>query len=143
MSGGAVRAALAALLVLALGVSLIACGDSGDSAEASKETQITTATESLQVAIEAEDAKAFCDLLAPNDVEKLGEGRSDGAKRCLVVWGKGQNPLFGAADAELEIESVTYDGAYATAKLTNGGELGFAKEGGRWYVHLAPEGGEG
>lgn len=132
------RSALAALLTLAAAVGLIACG-SEDSPEASKEAQIATVTERFGAAIEAEDTKAFCGLLAPNDIEKLGEGRSDGQKECLVVWGEGRNPLFGAKDPELEIESVTYKGAYATATLSSGGELGFAKENGRWYVHLAPE----
>jgi hypothetical protein len=133
-----VRAGLAAVLAALLALGLVACGGDGD--DDPERESIEVVTERFSTAIANGDAAAFCAILAPNDVQKLGEGESDGKKECLVVWGKDRNPLFSAEDPELEVESVSYEGDYATAELTNGGELGFAKEGGRWYVHLAPEG---
>lgn len=133
------RGALAAFLLLAVAGGLAACGgDSADEGE-SREARIEELTAGFEKAIATRDAEAFCDLLAPNDVEKLGNGEGDGREQCLIVWGGEQNPLFAASDTELEIESISFEGNYATATLASGGELSFAREGGRWYVHLAPE----
>lgn len=135
------RASLLALTSLAI-LGLAACGGSESPAEqreASDRDQIEAVAERFAAAVAAEDAKAFCATLAPNDVEKLGEGRSNGSRRCLVVWGQGRNPLFAAQSADLDLEEIAkLKGTTATATLANGGELVFAKEGGGWYVHLAP-----
>jgi len=127
---------------LLLAVSLGACGGSDsptEEREARDREQIEAVAKRFAVAVAAEDAKAFCATLLPNDVQKLGEGKNDGSKRCLVVWGKDRNPLFQAKNANLELEEITeLKGPSATATLATGGELAFAKEGGAWHVHLAP-----
>lgn len=129
-------------LCAALGLALAGCGGSDSPAEqreASDREQIEAVAERFAAAVAAKDAKAFCATLAPNDVEKLGEGRSDGTRRCLVVWGEGRNPLFAADDPDLELEEITQvKRASATGALANGGKLVFVKEGGGWHVHLAP-----
>jgi len=135
------RLAAVCLASLAAG-ALAACGGSDSPAEqreASDREQIEAVADRFVAAVAAEDAKAFCATLAPNDVEQLGEGKNDGSKRCLVVWGKGRNPLFQAKGADLALEEITkLKGPTASAKLASGGELAFAKEGGAWHVHLAP-----
>lgn len=136
------RLAAVCLASLAAAGALAACGGSDSPAEqreASDREQIEAVAARFAAAVDAKDAKAFCATLAPNDVQKLGEGKSDGAKRCLVVWGKGRNPLFQAAGADLALEEITkLKGPTASAKLATGGELAFAKENGAWHVHLAP-----
>lgn len=128
---------------LLLAVTVSACGDSGSSeAQQDEEAGIEALGERFERIVRAKDAKAFCAILAPTDVHRLGEGKTDGSEECLVVWGESRNPLFQAADAELEIESVALEGFYATAELANGGELSFAKEEGDWYVHLSPGAGQ-
>lgn len=126
-------------------LSLAGCGESATPAEqreASDRERIEALTERFAVAVASKDAAAFCATLAPNDVERLGEGRGDGSKRCLVVWGKGRNPLFAAREPELELEEIAkLTGSAATVELANGGELSLTKEGGGWHIHLAPEAG--
>jgi hypothetical protein len=133
---------LALPVIAALG--LAACGDSESPAEqreASDREQIEAVARGFAEAVTARDAEAFCATLAPADVERLGEGRNDGRKRCLVVWGRGRNPLFEAGDTDLTLEEITkLDASTATAKLANGGELAFTDERGAWHVHLAPAG---
>lgn len=136
----------AAALLVALSLvacALAACGDSGSPAErreASDREQVEALAERFAAAVAARDAAAFCATLAPGDVERLGEGRSDGRQRCLVVWGEGRNPLFAAPDPDLELDEIAeLKRTSATATLANGGELAFVKEGGAWHVHLAPE----
>lgn len=148
------RLAFLLLAVAALGIGLLACGQDGPEVGGSAAASIDTksATERIEAltarfekAIRQRDAKAFCELLAPNDVQRLGKGKGDGKKRCLAVWGKGRNPLFEAKDVELEIERIEFEGSYASAELSNGGKFAYANEDGRWYVHLVPErqGGKG
>jgi len=134
---------VALLLALCLIAAVpAACGESDSPAEqreASDREQIEAVAERFAAAVAARDARAFCATLAPNDVERLGKGESDGSQRCLVVWGEGRNPLFEAKDPDLSIEEITeLRGTTATATLANGGELAFLEEGGAWHVHLAP-----
>ncbi len=136
------RAAIACL-ALAASVSLVACGGSDPSPaeqrEASDREQIEAVAKRFATAVVAKDAKAFCATLAPSDVERLGQGRSDGGKRCLVVWGKKRNPLFTARAPDLAVDELAkLEATTATAKLAGGGRLVFLKEGGFWHVHLAP-----
>lgn len=140
---GTMRRVLAFLaLCLLVGCGFAGCGGSDSPAEqrqASDREQIEAVAERFAAAVAAKDAKAFCATLAPIDVERLGEGRSDGGKRCLVVWGEGRNPLFLAKNPDLALEEITeMKSTTATAELANGGELAFIKEGGGWYIHLAP-----
>ncbi|MEX0972272.1 MAG: hypothetical protein WDZ46_03330 [Solirubrobacterales bacterium] len=139
------RASLA-LFLAALLLGFVGCGssDEGDAGAGTDEDRerIETLAERFERIVAAEDAAAFCGELAPNDVQKLG-GPGGGGKRCLAVWGKGRNPLFTAEDPDLSVEEIAFEGTYATAELANGGELGFVREGGRWYVHLAPGPGKG
>jgi hypothetical protein len=134
-------APLLALCLLA-GFALTGCGGSDSPAEqreASDREQIEAVAGRFAAAVAAKDAKAFCATLAPNDVAKLSEGRNDGSKRCLVVWGEGRNPLFVAKGPDLALDEITgLKSTTATATLANGGELAFLEEGGAWYVHLAP-----
>lgn len=129
-------------LSLIAGCALAACGDSDSPAEqreASDREQIEALAGRFAAAVEAKDAAAFCATLAPNDIERLGEGETDGKRRCLVVWGRDRNPLFAAPDSDLELEQITeIERTTANATLANGGELAFTKEGGAWHVHLAP-----
>jgi len=136
--------AAAAAIVAALALGGAGCGGddtvpapegaAGDDVE-----QIEAVTASFARAVEQKDARAFCDLLAPNDVEKLGRGKTDGKKECLVVWGPKRNPLFAAESPDLRVAAVVeIDSGSATAKLATGGELAYLREGGGWYVHLAP-----
>ncbi|HEX2096106.1 MAG TPA: hypothetical protein VHF50_01920 [Solirubrobacterales bacterium] len=123
----------------ALAAALLSgCGDESSTGREDAEAQIEATTARFQQILAAKDVQAFCEILAPNDVLKLGGGRTKGEKECLSVWGRERNPLFRAQDPKLEIEALSFEGAYATAELANGGELAFAREGGRWYVHLQP-----
>jgi hypothetical protein len=128
----------AMLLAIAMAAALAACGEDAAGPREDNEERIVSLSERFSRILAAKDTEAFCSVLAPNDRQRLGEGKTDGRKECLVVWGVDRNPLFAASDPDLEIESVSFRGAYATARLANGGELGFAREGGRWYIHLAP-----
>lgn len=145
--GGATLTAL--LAATALVAALAACGDSGGpsvsgSAAASIDEEgaaeeIEAVAERFDEIVAERDTRAFCRALAPSAVQRLGGGETDGQKECLAVWGPARNPLFRAkADPELTVESVSFEGGYATAKLANGGELGFSHEDGRWHVNLAP-----
>ncbi|MEX2448681.1 MAG: hypothetical protein WD404_08060 [Solirubrobacterales bacterium] len=141
------RSALAVLGAAAIGIALPACGsseggsDGADSGTDADRARIEALTERFGRVLAARDARAFCRLLAPNDVQKLG-GKEAGRRRCLAVWGRKRNPLFRAEAPDFSVEDVSFQGSYATAQLANGGELGFAREGDRWYVHLAPEAGQ-
>lgn len=132
------RFAAAVLVAVALATVLLSCGEDSPGSREGAEMQIEELTGRFSRALATEDAKAFCALLAPNDRQRLGGGETDGARECLVVWGTDRNPLFSAKGTDLEVEGLAFEGAYATAELANGGTLGFAREGGRWYVHLAP-----
>lgn len=135
-----------AAVVAAAVLALIAAGCGGDDTAPAPEgaagddvQEIEVVTARFADAVERKDAKAFCDLLAPNDVEKLGRGRTDGRKECLRVWGRGRNPLFAAKDPDLRVtEVVEIDSGSAVAKLGTGGRLAYLREGGGWRVHLAP-----
>jgi hypothetical protein len=110
-----------------------------DGASETDVEQIEAVAKRFARAVEHEDAKAFCRLLAPNDVLKLGGGETNGQKECVVVWGRERNPLFAAKDPDLRLAAITkLDGTTATAKLATGGRLAFLREGGGWHVHLAP-----
>lgn len=138
--GRRARGALAALLAGAsLSLALSACGGSDPSAaelsQAKDRLQIEAAAKRFAAAVEDKDAKAFCALLSPEDKKRLRYEE----RRCLVVWGPKQNPLFKAKNPNLALKEVTkVKLPNATAKLANGGELVFLQEDGAWYVNLAP-----
>lgn len=145
------RSCLVLPLAAASAILLASCGDSGadvsgspagSDAESAAE-RIEAVAERFERIVAERDAQAFCQALAPNDVQRLGGGVSNGERECLQVWGPARNPLFRAKDPDFAIESVYFEGSYATAELANGGELAFAQEGGEWYVHLAPGPGQG
>lgn len=151
MRGVGVRARTVGIAA-AMAVLISACGDSGPEVggsaaasidESAAVEQIDAVTERFERALHDRDVAAFCRILAPSAVQRLGGGETNGKKECLVVWRPGRNPLFRPKAPDLAVESVSFEGAYATAKLANGGELGFSYEGGKWYVHLAPEPGQG
>ena len=143
-----VRGSLALSLLVPL-LAFAACGSSDDGAAQGgagtgtdeDRERIEALADRFERIVAAEDAAAFCRVLAPNDVQKLG-GPARGTERCLTVWGRGRNPLFAAEDPDLSVEEIAFEGTYATAELANGGELGFVREGERWYVHLAPGSGQ-
>jgi hypothetical protein len=138
------RRLLGLVAPLALASLLLGCGDGGPSAGPQGDrAEIEALTERFARIVERQDAEAFCAILAPNDVQRLAERRGDGSEECLKVWGNGRNPLFGADAPDFSLESVVLEGTYAKAMLGSGGELGFAKEDGRWYVHLGPGRGQG
>jgi hypothetical protein len=150
MPGAIVTGSLATRTCLALALPVAAfgalgCGEDSSSSgpRGEDEAQVEAVAAAFEQIVAARDTEAFCEILAPNDVLKLGRGRSKGREECLTVWGPRQNPLFRAERAEFDVERLSFEGSYATAKLANGGELAFAKEGGRWYVHLAPGPGQG
>jgi hypothetical protein len=133
-----IRSAVATLCALGIVASLAACGEESSPARATDEASIRTLAERFESILASRDVKAFCRVLAPNDRQRLGGGRTDGKAECLTVWAPERNPLFQANQSDLGIESISFSGAYATAKLANGGELAFANENGRWYIHLEP-----
>ena len=123
----------ASLAILSLAGLLAACGGSR-SPEATDREQIEATAERFAAAVEGKDARAFCKLLAPEAKKRL---RYEGRK-CLVVWGRGENPLFRAEDPDLALAKlVSLERPNATAELTNGGKLVFLREDGTWYVNLA------
>jgi len=137
--------AIAAALALAPALALSACGGSSETSteapqpEAGSRSPIEATASRFAAAVEAKDVRAFCKVLAPSAVQRLGEGRSNGSKECLVVWGPKQNPFFKVEDPNLAVEDVTeIDGTSATARLANGGRLVFLRERGNWYVNIAP-----
>jgi hypothetical protein len=154
MNGVAVRLAVLVVVAAALGATLAACDGDDSGAEVSgspaassdgggASEEIETLTDRFHQILAEKDVAAFCRILAPNDVLRLGGGKTNGRRECLTVWGRDRNPLFTAEVPELSVESIDFEGSYATARLTNGGKLAFAREGGRWYVHLAPGAGQG
>jgi len=132
-------ASISALLLLTV-VGLAACGSSSDvptpvlkEAQARKQVEAVAARFAQVVA--DKDAKAFCKLLSPEDKKRLRYEE----RRCLVVWGPKQNPLFKAKNPDLALKEVTkVDLPNATARLANGGKLVFLQESGTWYVNLTP-----
>ncbi len=145
------RSCLVLPLAAASAILLASCGDSGadvsgspagSDAESAAE-RIEAVAERFERIVAEKDTQAFCQVLAPSDVRRLGGGETNGERECLTVWGPARNPLFRAQEADFEIDSVSFEGSYATAELANGGELAFAQEGGEWYVHLAPGPGQG
>ncbi len=136
--------ATALALGVATAVGLAACGDSSteadDRSEAESRRQVEATASRFAAAVERKDPRAFCRLLAPSAVERLGGGRSNGKKECLVVWGPKRNPFFKAEHPNLALEGVgELDAFSATARLANGGRLVLVRERGGWYVNLAPE----
>jgi hypothetical protein len=124
---------------------LASCGGGSDSvpapngASAVDVTQIEALGAHFAAAVKDKDAEAFCKLLAPADVVRLGAGETNGQKRCLIVWGPAHNPLFAAKHPNLRLTRITkLKIPDASAKLANGGRLTFLRTGGAWYVDLAP-----
>jgi hypothetical protein len=140
------RARVPSFAVLALAaLALVACGGGSDSVPAppgasSQDTEQIEATATrFARAVADRDVRAFCGLLAPSAVARLASGGINGRKRCPVVWGPGQNPLFAAKHPGLQLEKIIQvKGPSATARLADGGRLVFLREGGAWYVNLAP-----
>ena len=132
------------LLSVALALGLAACGgDEESKAEAQKDDdagQVEAVAERFDRIVAAKDTEAFCEILAPSSVQRLGGGETDGRKECLAVWGRARNPLFKASDPDLTVAEITkYEPPYVTARLNNGGKLVFLREGGTWYVTVAPQ----
>lgn len=130
-----------ALVALLAALVLSACGgdSAAEEAEAEDREQIEAVAAEFSDAIAAKDTKAFCAVLSPENKKRLRYEE----KKCLVVWGPENNPLFAAKDPDLSIEEITkLEVPNATAKLANGGRLVFLKESGAWYVSLGPQGKE-
>jgi hypothetical protein len=148
MTGARMKiSAFGAAALLAAGIG--GCGDSGGASvdgtvagaveEEGAVEEIEAAAARLEQAVADRDSRAFCRVLAPSAVQRLGGGETDGRRECLRVWGPARNPLFRAKRVpDLSVERVSFRGTYATAQLGNGGKLAFSREGGSWYVQLAP-----
>lgn len=135
------RPLVAAATFACLVQALVACGGGGSAtsapsgADAATVAEIEALTVRFADAVDGKDARAFCGLLAPSAIERLG-----GEKRCLVVWGRDRNPLFATRGTDLSIERITKLGPpTAVARLANGGRLTYLRENGEWFVDLAPE----
>lgn len=127
----------AALVALALS----ACGGGEEGLSGSSDGQeIEAVAERFDQAVAARDAEAFCETLSPLEVQRLGGGKSDGKKECLAVWSRRRNPFFKTkGDPDLTVAKITkIENPVATARLNNGGRLAFSREGGVWYVSVAP-----
>ncbi len=141
------RAAGVAASVLFAALALSACGDEPSKAEEQEDAaaaQIEAVAERFDAIVAAKDTKAFCKILAPSIVQRLGEGKSNGKKECLVVWSPAKNPLFEAKDPDLTVAEITkVKPPTATADLNNGGKLAFLHEQGAWHVSMSPGPGQG
>jgi hypothetical protein len=122
-------------------LALAACSSGGSGsvpapagASATDVTQIEATAARFAAAVRRKDATSFCRLLSPGEKQRLG-----GQRRCLVVWGKGRNPLFAAKSPDLKLTEITkLQIPNASARLADGGRVVFLQEGGHWYLNLAP-----
>lgn len=126
---------LSLVVAIVLGVFAIGCGggnsdgDTGSSdASSSDEASVHKVAEQLAKVTLAKDAKGFCALFAPRQIEKWLGNLS-----CVQVFGVGlRNPVD---KSQFKIDKVKVDGDKATVTFGYG-DVGFTKVDGKWYLDV-------
>jgi hypothetical protein len=116
-------------LILALGAGGCLGGDDDDSGHADDVKQIKEKGAEFEAAIEADDAEAFCELLAPSFIKQIG-----GQEACVKQYNPKTNLFFTADDTDMAVKEVDFENdTHATALLANDGFVYYLFEDGEWY----------
>jgi len=125
-----VRAFLTTLMLFcALALAATGCGGSSDDDRDSDTEEIRAKAVEFEAAIEADDNEAFCDIILPSYVEKLG-----GEEECLALYDPKKNLFFTADDTDMRVTNIDFkNDELATAFLANKGFVYYTYEDGEWY----------